>query len=55
MIDTLEQFERGEEAIAKMTRFLLVAWRPHTHSSRRIGLRVSRPLSDVTVTPPPRG
>jgi hypothetical protein len=30
MIDTLEQFERAEEAIAKMKRFLLVARRTHT-------------------------
>jgi hypothetical protein len=30
MIDTLEQFERAEAAIAKMKRFLLVARRTHT-------------------------
>jgi hypothetical protein len=30
MIDTVEQFERAEEAIAKMKRFLLVARRTHT-------------------------
>jgi hypothetical protein len=30
MIDTLEQYERAEEAIAKMKRFLLVARRTHT-------------------------
>jgi len=30
MIETLEQFERAEEAIAKMKRFLLVARRTHT-------------------------
>jgi hypothetical protein len=30
MIDTLEQFERAEEAITKMKRFLLVARRTHT-------------------------
>jgi hypothetical protein len=29
MIETLEQFERAEEAIAKMKRFLLVARRTH--------------------------
>lgn len=30
MIDSLEQFERAEEAITKMKRFLLVARRTHT-------------------------
>lgn len=30
MIETPEQFERAEEAITKMKRFLLVAWRTHT-------------------------
>ena len=30
MIETLEQFERAEEALAKMKRFLLVARRTHT-------------------------
>lgn len=30
MIETLEQFERAEEAITKMKRFLLVARRTHT-------------------------
>ena len=30
MIDTLEQFEQAEEAIAKMKRFLLVVRRTHT-------------------------
>jgi len=30
MIDTLEQFERAEEAITKMKRFLLVVRRTHT-------------------------
>ena len=30
MIDSLEQFERAEEAIARMKRFLLVARRTHT-------------------------
>lgn len=29
MIDTLEQFEQAEEAIAKMKRFLLAARRTH--------------------------
>lgn len=29
MIETLEQFERAEEAIAKMKRFLLAARRTH--------------------------
>jgi hypothetical protein len=29
MIDSLEQFERAEEAITKMKRFLLVARRTH--------------------------
>ena len=30
MIETLEQFERAEEAVAKMKRFLLAARRTHT-------------------------
>lgn len=30
MIDTIEQFERAEEAMAKMKQFLLVARRTHT-------------------------
>jgi hypothetical protein len=30
MIETSEQFERAEEAIAKMKRFLLAARRTHT-------------------------
>ena len=30
MIETLEQFEHAEEAIAKMKRFLLAARRTHT-------------------------
>ncbi|MGH7963976.1 MAG: hypothetical protein ACRERD_19495 [Candidatus Binatia bacterium] len=30
MINTLEQFERSEEATAKMKRFLLAARRTHT-------------------------
>jgi hypothetical protein len=30
MIDTLEQFEQAEKAIAKMKRFLLVVRRTHT-------------------------
>jgi hypothetical protein len=30
MIETLEQYERAEEAIAKLKRFLLVARRTHT-------------------------
>ena len=30
MIDTLEQFEQAEEAIARMKRFLLVVRRTHT-------------------------
>jgi hypothetical protein len=30
MIDSMEQFERAEEAITKMKRFLLVARRTHT-------------------------
>jgi hypothetical protein len=30
MIDTLEQFERAEEAITKMKRFLLAVRRTHT-------------------------
>ena len=30
MIETLEQFERAEEAITKMKRFLLAARRTHT-------------------------
>lgn len=30
MIDSLEQFERAEEAIAKMKRFLLAVRRTHT-------------------------
>jgi hypothetical protein len=30
MSDTLEQFERAEEAITKIKRFLLVARRTHT-------------------------
>jgi hypothetical protein len=30
MIDTLEQFEHAEEAVAKMKRFLLAARRTHT-------------------------
>jgi len=30
MIETLEQFERAEEAITKIKRFLLVARRTHT-------------------------
>jgi len=30
MIDTLEQFEQAEEAIAKMKRFLLAVRRTHT-------------------------
>ena len=30
MIETLEQFERAEEAMAKMKRFLLAARRTHT-------------------------
>jgi len=30
MIDTLEQFEQAEEAIAKIKRFLLIVRRTHT-------------------------
>jgi hypothetical protein len=30
MIDSLEQYERAEEAITRMKRFLLVARRTHT-------------------------
>jgi hypothetical protein len=30
MIETMEQFERAEEAITKMKRFLLAARRTHT-------------------------
>lgn len=30
MIETLEQFEHAEEAVAKMKRFLLAARRTHT-------------------------
>ena len=30
MIETWEQYERAEEAVAKLKRFLLASWRTHT-------------------------